>query len=305
MRYFIFFTISLVSGFIYGQIYCPTNDSFTGNVKNISTNTYSKEPKVLIGIELDSLTLTESSIAEIQYGRVVQKSIFYKNGNLKCRCTKNYNTINKLVNHTTFAHDNAVDRKIIYTWKFERLIKTEYFNRENQMFSTIIYERDSIHYFIRSKEVFDGEIDNHYYTELNESYLPIRRYSIDKAGNKLLFEVTEYDTLNRIKKKTDWNNDKSRFDMLIFSYDSLDRFIAGKRYNQEGTYIGADSLVYDQYSNVIFSHLYDSYSKNWTTRYFNYEYDNYGNYIVKKEWVEHFGTRTLVLKEKREIIYTE
>lgn len=252
----------------------------------------------------DTLQLTEKTLVKIDKGRIVEKIIFGPSGTLDCRCIRSYSPEGEVVEFTTFVSDDKIDVKKIHSYENRQRIKTQYFDQKGELFSTTKYLMDSVSKTRISMEVLDdNRFDNVILTELNNVYLPIRVYSIPENKNRILIGTTEYDSLNRIKVSKDWNLNKSRYDHIEYVYDSLNRITGGAVFDSNGILLGNEIISYDTLSNITYNRTYHSPLKRWKTYSFEYEYDNYKNWVIRTKWLVEGDDRILIESEKRKFNY--
>lgn len=301
MKFFLILVVSLIPGIIFGQLYCPAEEILQGPVIKVKTELYSRKRNILSGLEELPITLKVSSTTIIENGKIILKSFKYPSGELKCFCTNKYDDYNNLSERIIYAPDSLIDVKKVFSYNNGQLIRTEYYNRKNQLFSTRVYQIDSTGYSAISMELFDEGYEDLSYIKLNNDFLPVKYYTADSSGVKDLYKSIEYDSLKRVAKQVNYFENKiaSHFSN---KYDDFSRIIETLWYDNHGFFIGKDSTAYDEYSNITYFRK-DNAINSWASESFTYEYDKYGNYVSKMSWIGIGSSRKLVSKELRTITY--
>lgn len=302
MKYLTFLFIFTINGTLFGQIFCPDGDTFQGNVTKVESKVYAIQQRPIVGLN-DSLQLLETSTTIVKDGKTIRKAIRYPSGEPMCYCQNVYAPNNLLVERTIYTSDSLVDVKKFFHYSGNVNIKTEYLNRKNEIFSTRIYEIDSLHLISKSMEIIGDKIEDVRLDSLNKSYLPLMSCSVDEEGRKHLIALIEYDSLNRVRTRILFDNNSSFESKIIYSYDKFNRVTERNWCDKNGNSIGKDSIVYDNNSNVIYSRNYVPHRDKWETTSFEYKYDEYGNYVTKLEWSIYGTSRYLIRREERKITY--
>ncbi len=301
MKSFLFFTLFLIHGTVFCQIYCPSGEVFQGPVKKVKIEFYSRERKILSDREDTPIALTSSSSILFEHGKLIQKTIQYPSGNLKCYCTNEYDSSGNLHERIIYTPDSLIDVRKVYFYTNRKWVKTEYYNRKNELFSTRIYDIDSSQFIAKSMEVFDDSFEDLIYYSLNSDFSPIESYKFDESGNKVLYQTTEYDSLKRVIKQVNYK-EKMVEGYSTYTYDEANRIIESSMYDANNRLVEKDSVSYDQYSNIVYSKKYSSTNLGKIDS-FTYQYDSYGNYIYKMSWKGVGSFRYLISRESRVITY--
>lgn len=288
---------TLAANNAFSQIYCPTEESFNGPVIFVK-ETLSQLPQSVIDNKGVLKTVSHSNY-KVRNSFVLEKQITGINGGQGCRCTMSYSNNGLLLEKTTYNSRNEVDTKFINSWNKNRIIRVDRYNQKDQIYSSTVNNIDPLKLLTISKELVDGHEEDFILTELNSSLQPIIIFTLDdELKSRMLISTIAYDSLGRIQQKENWNYNRSKYQRVEYQYDSLDRMINGLQYDSEGNLFGSDSLVYDANSNIIFNRSYNFHINNWTNEFYKYQFDEYGNILVKETWYkimddEHMASRII------------
>ena len=295
----------LITECIYAQIYCPAEETFNGPVIYVKETVYKLPERRLFGsydeTELDTLRLTEKALIQVNNGLIIEKQVLGANDSPYCRCLKNYSSEDKLLVKTTFNYSGKIDTRIVNKWEDGLLTRINRYNVKDSLYSSTVYIRDEL--IEISKELVDGNDENIIYTELNNINQPLRRYTIDAFGSKKLFAEFEYDSLSRISSTHVWNADRKYDQHFMTYYDSLGRVNKREWFDRDSNSMLTDSLVYDNNSNIIFERSYDFIKGYSSSNFYEYQFDQYGNILIKENWTIYFDRKKLTSRILREYTY--
>ena len=295
--------------FALSQIYCAAEELFYGPVISVEERIY-RQPGVFYGVftdrdrQIDTFGLVERSIIEVANGRVTEKRKYGAKGDRGCACSKTYFANGMLMEKTTFNSNDKIDTRIVHKMDSNRLVRIDRYNQQGEIFSSTVYFHDTLTNTNVSKELFDDHEENIILTELNADNQPIKQYTVDNAGRRELFAINSYDSLKRTHVSMTWNADKTYYEHLVNEYDSLDRVIRIERYDSENKFLGSDSIVYDWNSNIVFNRSYDLIHASWSSYSYQYQYDQYNNFIIKEKWLVFQDEKILKERMVREYVYS-
>lgn len=290
---------------LYAQIYCPAEETFKGPVIYVKESVY-KLPEISHlrrnnETDLDTIKLTKKALIRVNNGLIIEKQILGANDSPYCRCLKTYSLENQVLIKTTFNNNGKIDTRIANTWENGHLVRIDRYNVKDSLYSSTVYVRDEL--IEISKELVGGEEENIIYTELNKMNQPLKRYTIDALGTKKLFAEYEYDTLGRISATHVWNSDRAYDQHFLTYYDSIGRVNRRDWFDRDGNFMVADSLVYDSKSNIIFERSYDFIKGHSYSNYYEYQFDQFGNSLIKETWTLYHNRKLLTSRILREYTY--
>ena len=295
---------TLITECIYAQIYCPAEETFNGPVVFVNETIYKlPERRVLSSYNEteDTIRLTEKALIRVNNGLIIEKQVLGANDSPFCRCTKTYTSEDQPLIKTTFNYYGKVDTRIVNTWENGLLTRIDRYNVKDSLYSSTVYLRDEL--IEISKELVDGNEENIIYTELNNRNQPLKRYTIDALGSKKLFTELKYDSIGRLSSTHVWNSDRKYDQHFLTYYDSLGRVNRRDWFDRDGYSISTDSLVYDNNSNIIFERSYDFIKGYSSSNFYEYQFDLYGNILIKENWAIYYERKKLTSRILREYTY--
>lgn len=296
----------LLTEFAFSQIYCPVEESFLGPVVSVKETIYELPQHVVSSADhQDSLILTYHTFYTVENGRVTNKRILGASGSQKCRCTLSYTKDGNIHEKATYGSNDLVDTRVVNTWSNDQLVRIDRFDIHDSLYSSTVYIHDDKAHTLVSKEVFNDTEENVIYSELDQNDQPLRRYMTDIAETKKLYAEFEYDSLGRVIVTHVWNYSRKYDQHFMTYYDSLGRVVKRDWFERDGVFKGADSIVYDQNSNVVFEHSYDFILGYWSTVHYKLQLDDYGNMVMKETWNEYLGSRELTSRIYWEYTYRD
>lgn len=296
---------TLITESIYAQIYCPAEETFKGPIIYVKESVYKLPNRSIIGSydesELDTIRLSEKALIQVKNGLIIEKQILGANDSPYCHCTKTYTSMDQPLEKTTFNYNEKIDTRIVNTWENGLLTRIDRYNVKDSLYSSTVYLRDEL--IEISKELVDDIEEDIIYTELNHRNQPLKRYTIDALGSKKLFAEFEYDTLDRITTTHVWNTDRKYDQHFLTYYDSIGRVNKRDWFDRDGNFMVTDSLVYDSYSNIIFERSYDFIKGYSSSNFYEYQFDQYGNILIKENWTIYYDRKQLTSRILKEYTY--
>lgn len=297
--------------FALGQIYCPSEEQFQGPVSEVVEKVYEipvrHEGVFIIGgkMETDTLELSSQSRYTVQNGQITARQMKDLLGVQSCRCALSYNSDGQLLEKNTYRSNDTLDTRWVQLWNEGRIVESQLYDKSGNCYSRRVYKFDELKREEISREVFETHDEDIVIKTFNEANQIIRQYLVDSLGNKKLYMEKTYDSLGNNTETHLWNVSPRYDQHYINHFDSKNRVIRRDWFDRDGKAKGSDSLVYDTLSNLTYEHAYDFISGNWTTNCYSYEYDDYGNFVLKERWKVIMDEKTIQTRIVRKYTYLD
>lgn len=298
----------ILTNICHAQTDWSINEKFRGQVRSIRTTKYSPQlnhtrDSVWVSDSLTSKNIIGIRVFEFEKGNKLSKHLWIKNQtDTVGYCLWSYNSNGKVIKQVDYLEGNRLEGLIAYSYPSDSLAIIEYFDKDGIIYSTWDRWIDSSKYEIGNLETVKGTKDSHYITVLNNSFLPWKYYEIDSTGNRVQLSELLYDKKNNIVSSKHWKSNDKGYSHLKFRYDNQGNCIEMKLIDKNGKIIRRTVNKYDGLRNVIktVTKLQDGTNYIETI---DYQYDEQGNWTLKKQVSELDGKVFEYLRTLRTIDY--
>ena len=176
---------------------------------------------------------------------------------------------------------------ITKTYRNDTLIQRSYFDGNDRLISTWVYEYDPARKLQTTTEMINGNKDDVYHTYFDKNGLQVKDSQFSSQGHLNFYWEGEYNRNKKLIRKKSWAHDSVNYDCKEYKYDKKKRITEIKEFDKQNNLIRTTSITYDSKGNPVLVSKFSPRTNERNSEKTLYTYDKFGNWESKRTFAQH------------------